>query len=273
MGGELSISFAFGSSEAPKDSGNHFVVILEGIVVVPRWSVTSGFVVVVVVLLFGLKLLSQAKAILHLVLAVLVEGAQAFEDLLVLLVVVALGMGFINSDDDVVWSTAMILTSFGPFRPITTTVLMVAAIIVVAVTMVSFVEVLVSTVSWVVSARILVEADFGLFSVIVLIDGRNHLANPLWWLTIEFGAEVAVMKSSDKGGDDFCFRDVGNIIPHLKKSSDVAMEELERFLIDAIQIMLGARPSTRSHVIVGEDLLQLFPRFDGIWGEAHEPVN
>ena len=37
--------------------------------------------------------------------------------------------------------------------------------------------------------------------------------------------------------------------------------------------MLGARPSTCSHVIVGEDLLQLFPRFDGIWGEAHEPVH
>ena len=36
--------------------------------------------------------------------------------------------------------------------------------------------------------------------------------------------------------------------------------------------MLGARPSTRSHVIVGEDL-QLFPRFDGIWGEARESVH
>ena len=43
------------------------------------------------------------------------------------------------------------------------------------------------------------------------------------------------------------------------------MEEFGRFLINAIQIVLGARPSTRSHVIVGEDLLQLFPRFNGIW--------
>ena len=81
---------------------------------------------------------------------------------------------------------------------------------------------------------------------------------------IEFGAKVTVMESSDKGGDDFCFHDVGNRIPHLRKSSDVTTEELERFLIDAIQIMLGARPSTHSHVIVSEDLLQLFPRFDGI---------
>ena len=37
--------------------------------------------------------------------------------------------------------------------------------------------------------------------------------------------------------------------------------------------MLGARPSTRSHVVVGEELLQLFLRFDGIWDEAHEPIH
>ena len=72
------------------------------------------------------------------------------------------------------------------------------------------------------------------------------------------------MESSDESGDDFCFHDVGNRIPHLEKSSDITTEELGRFLINAIQIVLGARPSTRSHVIVGEDLLQLFPRFDGI---------
>ena len=36
--------------------------------------------------------------------------------------------------------------------------------------------------------------------------------------------------------------------------------------------MLGARPNTRSHVIVGEDLLQLLLGSDGIWGEAYEPI-
>ena len=51
------------------------------------------------------------------------------------------------------------------------------------------------------------------------------------------------------------------------------MEELGQFLIGSIQIMLGARPSTRNHIIVGEDLLQLFPRSDGIWREAREPVH
>ena len=48
-------------------------------------------------------------------LAVFVERARAFEDLLVLLVVVALGARFINGGDDMVWSAAVILTRFGPF--------------------------------------------------------------------------------------------------------------------------------------------------------------
>ena len=81
---------------------------------------------------------------------------------------------------------------------------------------------------------------------------------------IEFGAEVMVMESSIEGGDDFCFRDVGNRIPHLGKTSDVATEELGWFLINAIKIVLGALPSTRCHVVVGEDFLQLFPRSNGI---------
>ena len=83
--------------------------------------------------------------------------------------------------------------------------------------MASFVRALVAAPSWAVSARILVEINFGLFSVSVLIGGCDHLTNPFWRLTIEFGAKVTVMESSDEGGDDFCFRDVVNRIPHLGK--------------------------------------------------------
>ena len=61
------------------------------------------------------------------------------------------------------------------------------------------------------------------------------------------------MESSDEGGDDLHFRDVGNRIPHLGKASDVATEELGWLLVDAVEIMLGARLSTCSHIIVGED--------------------
>jgi len=76
------------------------------------------------------------------------------------------------------------------------------------------------------SARILVEAHFSFFSVGVLVGGRNHLANPYWQLAVELGAEIVAMESSDEGGDDLSFHDVRNRIPHLGKTSNVAMEEL-----------------------------------------------
>ena len=81
------------------------------------------------------------------------------------------------------------------------------------------------------------------------------------------------MESSDEGGDDLSFRDFRNRIPHLGKAYDVAMEELRRLLLDAVQIMLGARLSTCSHVVVDEDLLQLFLGSDGVRGEACEPFH
>ena len=165
------------------------------------------------------------------------------------------------------------MTRLGAFWPITATVPMVTVVIVAAVAVALVIGSHVATASWAMSARILVEAYFDLFGVGVLIGGRDHLANPVWRLTIEFGAEVAVMESSDEGGDDFCFRGVGNRIPHLEKLSDVTTEELGQFLIDAIQIVLGARSSTHSHIIVGEDFFQLFPGSGGVWGKACEPVH
>ena len=57
-GSELPISCTLSGIEAPKDSGNHFVMILESVVVIPKWSAASSSVVVVVVRLFCLELLS-----------------------------------------------------------------------------------------------------------------------------------------------------------------------------------------------------------------------
>ena len=121
---------------------------------------------------------------------------------------------------------------------------MVTAVIIAVITMAPVVGSLVVVASWAMNARILVEAHFGLFG------GCYHLADPLRRLAIELGAEVAVMASSNEGGDDLFFRDVGNRIPHLGKASDVATEELGWLLVNAVQIMLGAWPSTRSHVVV-----------------------
>ena len=77
-------------------------MILEGIVVAPRWSAASGSIVGIVVQLLVLELLNQTEVVLHFMFGVLVEGARAIEVLLVLLIVVALGARFINDSDDVV---------------------------------------------------------------------------------------------------------------------------------------------------------------------------
>ena len=104
--------------------------------------------------------------------------------------------------------------------------MMVTTVFVTAVVVALVVGAVVIVACWAMSARILVEAYFGLFGVSVLIGDHNHLANPLCRLAIELGAEVAVMEYSDEGDDDLSFRDVRNRIPHLRKASDVATEEL-----------------------------------------------
>ena len=209
-------------------------MILEGIAIAPRWSATFVPAVSVIVELFVLELLGQTEAIFHLVFGILVEGARAVEDLLVLLVVVVLGARFVNGGYDVVWSAAAILTRSRSFRPITAAVPMVNAVVVAAVAVASVVGSLIIASSWAMSACVLIEAYFSFFGVGVLVGGRNHLANPHGWLAVELGAEVMVMVSSDEDGDDLCFRDVGNKIPHLRKASDVATEELGWLLVDAV---------------------------------------
>ena len=132
---------------------------------------------------------------------------------------------------------------------------MMTAVIGAAVVVAPVIGAIVAAASWAMSARILVEVQLDFLGISILVGGRDHLVNPHWWLAVELGAEIAVMESSDKGGDDLYFRDVGNIIPHLEKASDVATKELGQLLVDAVQLMFGAQPSTRSHVVIGEDLL------------------
>ena len=146
-----------------------------------------------------------------------------------------------------------ILTRLGSFWLITVAVPMVNAVIVAAVIVALVVGVVVIAVSWAMSACILIEAYLGFLGIGVLVGNHDHLANPCGWLAVELGVKLVVMESSDEGGDELSYRDVGNRIPHLRKASDVAMEELRRLLVDTVEIMLGARPSTRSHIIVGED--------------------
>ena len=59
----------------------------------------------------------------------------------------------------------------------------------------------------------------------------------------------------------------------ISEKRDVATEELGRLLVDAVENMLGAQSSTRSHIIIGEDFFQLFPGSDGVWGKASKPAH
>ena len=63
------------------------------------------------------------------------------------------------------------MTRFGSFWPITATISMVTAVIVVAVIEAPVVGSLITAASWAMNARILVEAHFDLFGVGVLIGG------------------------------------------------------------------------------------------------------
>ena len=57
------------------------------------------------------------------------------------------GARFVNGGDNVVWSAAVILTSFRPFRSVAATIMMVAAVVVAAVTVVSFLRVIIAATS------------------------------------------------------------------------------------------------------------------------------
>ena len=124
------------------------------------------------------------------------------------------------------------MTRFGSFWPITTTVPMVTTIVIAVVAVAPIIGAIIVATSWAMSACVLIEAYFSFFGVGVLVGGRNHLANPHGWLAVELGAEVTVMESSDKGGDDLSFHDVGNRISHIEKAFDVATEELGWLLVD-----------------------------------------
>ena len=142
-GGEISFSSALGGGEAPEDGGDHLIVILEGIVIAPRWSATSVPAIGVLVQLFVLELHGQTEAVFHLVFGVLVEGARAVEDLLVLLVVVTLGTRLIDGSNKVVWPAAAILTRLGSFWPITAVVPVETSFIIAVVVVASVVRVVI----------------------------------------------------------------------------------------------------------------------------------
>ena len=83
-------------------------------------------------------------------------------------------------------------------------------------------------------AHIFVETHLRFLGIGVLVGGHDHLTDACRRLAVELGPELVVVKSSNEGGDDLSFHDIGDRIPHLGEASDVAAEELRRLLVDAI---------------------------------------
>jgi len=151
--------------------------------------------------------------------------------------------------------------------------MMITVVVETTVIVASVVGAIVVAARWAMSARILVEAHLGFLGVGVLVGSSDHLTDACGRLAAEFGAKLMMVESSDEGGDDLNFSDVGNRVAHLEKASNVAVEELGRLLVDAVEITLGARSGTRGHIVVGEDFLQLFLGSDGVRGKASKPAH
>jgi hypothetical protein len=138
----------------------------------------------------------------------------------------------------VIWSVAAILTSFVSIWPISSAVPMetvvivaatvvlsvVVAVVVAAIVVLSIVVAVVVAARRAISARFFIKTHLRFLGIGVLVGNCDHLADSGRWLPVELRTEFSVMKSSDEGGDDFSFRDVGNRIPHLREVSDVATE-------------------------------------------------
>ena len=133
---------------------------------------------------------------------------------------------------------------------------MVTAVVGAAIAVALVVRVIIVAVRRAMSAYILIEAHLGFLGVGVLVGGSYHFTNIGGRLAVKFGAKLAMVESSDEGGDDLSFCDVQNRVPHLRKTSNVAAMELGQLLVDAVEIMLGARSSTCSHIVVDEDFFR-----------------
>ena len=174
---------------------------------------------------------------------ILVKRAWAIEYLLVLLIIVTLGTRLTSGGEDVFWPAAVILAWPVSSYSITAAIAMIATVVEATVIVTLVIGAIIISVGWSLSACILVEAHLGFLCIDVLVGGSYHFADTGWRLMVEFGAKFAMVESSDESGDDLSFCDVGNRIPHLGKVLNVAAEGLGWLLVDAVEIMLGARPS------------------------------
>ena len=75
-----------------------------------------------------------------------------------------------------------------------------------------------------------------------------------------------------ESGDGLSVSDVGKEISCLREVPDEVAQGVPGGLMKLLQVILGARLLARSHVVVGEDFLEVVPRSDGVLLQAKEPI-
>ena len=73
-----------------------------------------------------------------------------------------------------------------------------------------------------------------------------------------------VMESSCESGDGLAIPNVGDGVPCLRETPDVASQRFPRGLMEFFHIIFHARLLARCHIIFNEDFLEITPRFDGV---------
>ena len=67
-----------------------------------------------------------------------------------------------------------------------------------------------------------------------------------------------------ESGDGLGVSDVGNKFSCLQEAPDEVMQGLPSGLMKLLWVILGAGMLAHSHVVVGEDFLEVIPRSDGV---------
>ena len=89
---------------------------------------------------------------------------------------------------------------------------------------------------------------------------------------VQLAAKLLVSKPFGEGGGGLGIDDVGDRVSCLREAPDEVTQRFPRGLMKLFQVILGARLLACSHVVVGEDFLEVVPRSNGVLLQAKEPI-
>jgi len=145
-------------------------------------------------------------------------------------------------------------------------VIILAAVIVITVVLIvtAAVVVVIAPVFMLVIVAALVMGSagspFSFFSIDVSICCLYLFADGCGPLVVQLSMELLVPKPFGESDNGLGINNVGNRVSCLQEAPDEVTQGLLGGLMKLLQVILGARLLARSHVIVGEDFLKVFPR-------------